>query len=289
MFNLKNKMKKLREWLDNNKIFFEIIVAFFLTVMAIALTFMSINVAIKTNEIESGKLFTSLLSINSNSILIILALILGPYFALKQYDKILLNKKRYETWKEIWEIKTQNFGNLINQLYAMSDVVHDLHELSDINIKNPKSYDSSILLGYINLIEWRDKEKIIPEENVAKLTNWALLGGEIKERDQFEAIYKRIINYRRFRAHVAFLRISQFRQIVNLYVQNGKMLSELAKIASEVLDACNKNYGPTDDMNQFSELFSSKLSLVIRQMKDELQETIDSNKVDLTITKSSID
>ncbi len=138
-------------------------------------------------------------------------------------------------------------------------------------------------------MEWRDGKKIIPEEIVLTLTNWTLLRGEIKEKDQFEAIYKKIINYRRFRAHVAFLRISQFRQIVNLYVQNGKMLSELSKIACKVLDACNKDYSPTDDMNQFAECFSSDLSLVIRQMKDELQETIDSNKVDLTITKSSID
>lgn len=231
----------------------------------------------QTDEIpaKTGELITSLISTNSNSILIILGLIFGSIFTLKQYDKILLNKKRYEAWKEIWEIKTKTFGNLINELYVMADVVHDLYELSDINVKNPKSFDSSILLGYINLIEMRDGKKIIPEEIVSTLTNWALLRGEIKEKDQFEAIYKKIINYRRFRAHVAFLRISQFRQILNLYVQNGKMLSELSEIACRVLDACKKNYGPTDDMNQFAEWFSKDLSLVVRQMKDELQKMID--------------
>jgi|GEM_PF-6196088 len=169
----------------------------------------------------------------------------------------------------------------------MSNVVHDLYELSDLNVKNPKS--SSLLLGYINLIEMRDGNKIFPEEIVSTLTNWALHRGEIKEKDQFEDIYQKILNYRRFRAHVAFLRIGQFRQILNLYVQNAKMLTELSEIAIKVLDACNKNYGPTDDMNQFAEWFSSDLSLVIRQMKDELQETIDSNKVNLKLTKSSLD
>lgn len=241
------------------------------------------------NSAKSVDLIISLLSANFNLILIILALFLGPYFALRQYDTILLNKKRYEVFKDVWEIKTKYFGNLINELYVMSDVVHDLHELSDINVKNPKSFDSSILLGYINLIEMRDGKKIISEEIVSTLTNWALLREEIKEKDQFEAIYKKLINYRRFHAHVAFLRISKFRQILNLYIQNGKMLSELAEIARKVLDACNKNYSPKDDMNQFAEWFSNDLSLVMRQMKDELQKTIDSNRVDLTVTKSSLD
>lgn len=245
----------------------------------------------QTEEIsaKSVDLIISLFSANFNSILIILGLFFGPYFALKQYDKILLNNKRYEVFKDIWGIKTKNFGNLLNELYVMSDVVHDLYELSDINVKNPKSFDSSILLGYINLIEWRDGNKIISKDNVSTLTNWALLGGEIKEKDQFEAIYKKLIKIRRFQAHVAFLRIGKFRQILNLYIQNGKMLSELSEIAVKVLDACNKNYSPKDDMNQFSEWFSNDLSLVMRQMKDELQKNIDSNKVDLTVTKSSLD
>lgn len=269
----------------------KIFIGLFLSSIIFFLTTITFAQENQTQEIpvKLGDLFTTLISTNFNSILIILALILGPYFALTQYDKILHNKKRYEVFKDVWEIKTQNFENLINELYIMSDVVHDLHELSDIDIKNPKSFDSSILLGYINLMELRDGKKIILEETISTLTNWALLQGEIKEKDQFEVIYKNIINYRRFCAHVAFLRISQFRQIVNLYVRNAKMLSELSKIASDVLDACNKNYDPSDDMNQFAECFSRDLSLVIRQMKDELQETIDSNKVNLTLTKSSLD
>ena len=46
-----NKIEILRDWLNNNKIFFETIVAVILAIMAIALTIMSINVSIKTNEI----------------------------------------------------------------------------------------------------------------------------------------------------------------------------------------------------------------------------------------------
>ena len=69
-----------------------------------------------TEEIPAkiGEQFISLLSTNFNSILIILALVFSPYFALKQYDKVLHNKKRYEVFKEIWEIKTKTFGKLIN-------------------------------------------------------------------------------------------------------------------------------------------------------------------------------
>ncbi len=51
MSNSNNRIEILREWLNKNKIFFETIVAVFLTGMAIALTIMSINVSIKTNEI----------------------------------------------------------------------------------------------------------------------------------------------------------------------------------------------------------------------------------------------
>jgi len=48
---LKNKVNIIRSWLNNNKIFFETIVALLLAVMAITLTIMSINVSEKANEI----------------------------------------------------------------------------------------------------------------------------------------------------------------------------------------------------------------------------------------------
>ncbi len=245
----------------------------------------------QTDEIPSktGGIIISLISSNSNSILIIFGLILAPYFALKQYDRILLNKKRYEAWKEIWEIKTQTFGKLINELYAMSDVVAELHELSNINVENPKGLDSSNLLGWINLIETRDRQKFIPEEIKSILIRWTSVTGEIKERDQFKSIYRMVVEHRRFRAHVAFFKINQLRQIVNLYVQNAKMLSELANIAQKTLEACNKDYDPKDDLNQFAEWFSAVLSPVIRQMKEELNETIQSNKDNLALTKSALD
>lgn len=51
MFDLNNRIDILRNWLNNNKIFFETIVAIFLAIMAITLTIVSINVSIKTNEI----------------------------------------------------------------------------------------------------------------------------------------------------------------------------------------------------------------------------------------------
>ena len=234
-------------------------------------------------------LIISLISSNSNSILIIFGLIIAPYFTLKQYNRILLNKKRYEAWKEIWEIKTQTFGNLINELYAMSNVVAELHELSNIDVENPKGFDCSNLLGWINLIETRDRQKIIPEEIKLLLMSWTSVTGEIKERDQFNNIYRMVLEHRRFHAHVAFFRISQLRQIVNLYVQNAKMLSELANIANKTLEACNKDYDQKDDLNQFADWFSAALSPVIRQMKEELNETIQSNKVNLDLTKSALD
>ncbi len=98
-----------------------------------------------------------------------------------------------------------------------------------------------------------------------------------------------VLEHRRFHAHVAFFRISQLRQIVNLYVQNAKMLSELANIANETLKECNKDYDSKDDPNQFADWFSAALSPVIRQMKEELNETIQSNKVNLDLTKSALD
>lgn len=234
-------------------------------------------------------LIISLISSNSNSILIIFGLIIAPYFTLKQYNRILLNKKRYEAWKEIWEIKTQTFGNLINELYAMSNVVAELHELSNIDVENPKGFDCSNLLGWINLIETRDRQKIIPEEIKLLLMSWTSVTGEIKERDQFNNIYRMVLEHRRFHAHVAFFRISQLRQIVNLYVQNAKMLSELANIANKTLEACNKDYDQKDDLDQFADWFSKVLSPVIKQMKEELNETIQSNKVNLDLTKSALD
>ena len=245
----------------------------------------------QTDEIPSktGELIISLISSNSNSILIIFGLIFASYFTLKQYDRILLNKKRYEAWKEIWEIKTQTFGNLIHELYAMSDVVTELHELSDINIENPEWFDSSKLLGWINLIETRDGQKIVPEENKATLMGWTSVTGEINEKDQFNNIYRMVVEHRRFHAHVSFFRINQLRQIVNLYVQNAKMLSELANIANKTLEACNKDYDQKDDLDQFADWFSKVLSPVIKQMKEELNETIQSNKVNLDLTKSALD
>ncbi len=157
------------------------------------------------------------------------------------------------------------------------------------NVQNPKGFDSSNLLGWINLIETRDGQKFIPEEIKSILMKWISVTGEIKEKDQFKDIYRMVLNQRRFRAHVAFFRISRLRQNVNLYVQNAKMLSELADIASKTLKACKKDYDPKDDLNQFAEWFSKDLSLVIRQMKEELNENIQSNKVNLTVTKSALD
>ena len=263
----------------------------FLSIIIFTLIIISSAQENQTKEIPSktGKIITSLIdSLFNNFIYIILILIISPYIALKQYDRILLNKKRYEAWKEIWDIKTKTFGNLINELYDMSDVVCDLHELSDVNVKNPKGFDCSILLGWIHLIETRDRQKFVPEEIKSVLARWSSVPGEIKEGDQFGDVYRKVLTYRRFRAHVAFFRISQLRQIVNLYVQNAKMLSELAEIANKALEACKKDYGPDDDLNQFAEWFSSDLSLVIRQMKEELNETIQSNKVNLTLTKPSL-
>ena len=51
MSNSNNRIERLRDWLNINKIFFETIVAIFLAGMAITLTIMSITVSIQTNEI----------------------------------------------------------------------------------------------------------------------------------------------------------------------------------------------------------------------------------------------
>ena len=76
---------------------------------------------------------------------------------------------------------------------------------------------------------------------------------------------------------------------MNLYVQNAKMLSELANIAQKTLEACNKDYDPKDDLNQFADWFSAVLSPIIKQMKEELNETIQSNKDNLVLKKSALD
>lgn len=223
-----------------------------------------------------------------NEIWYLITIIFGIVVAMFKYDRILLNKKRHDAWKEVWDVKRTGFESLINELYFMAQVVADLHELSHVNIEKPNAKDSSNLLGWINLFEPRDKEKY-PDEIKQKLASWFLSGGEIEEKNEFIGIYENIIRAKRLRAHYAFFRIQQTRQVLNLYVNNSKMLSELGDMANKTLESCNKRYGPDSNLDKFAEDFSSQLSPIIRQMKKELTTTIESKKVDLTLKKSSLD
>ena len=233
--------------------------------------------------------YISYISETFDAYLVLLGIIFGPTIALLKYDRTLFNKKQYEVWKEVWEIKTDIFKKMIAEQYVMSKIVSDLHELCSTNIKNPKGRDCLLLFNWIKLLEGRDGQEFIPVEIKSELKELASKSEKLIDREQFEFLYRNVLEFRRFRANDAFYKIDQLKGNVNLYIRNAKMLQDFSNITSYVYNECFKDYISEDDFNKFAESFPKKMRAVIKQMKQELQDDLNSNKVTLILEKSSLD
>ena len=197
--------------------------------------------------------------------------------------------QQYEGWKEVGKIKMDIFQKMIAEVYSMSNVLSDLDQLSNTNIKNPKGSDCSLLLNWIKLFEGRDGQDFVPVEFKLELKELALNSDELIDREQFEFIYRNVLEFRRSSVNDSFYRINQLKGNVNLYIRNAKMLKDFSNITSKVYNACFDGYSHEDNSGTFAKSFSKEMRDVIKQMKQELQEDLNSNKFTLILEKSSYD
>lgn len=211
--------------------------------------------------------------------------IITTLIAFRKYNIILRNKQRYYAKTYIFEKKNEAINKTIEFIYSMATIIVYRMEIDNINFKNPKLKDFKNFAGWTKKFENEYGEIIIP----ASMKVIAIKNNDEIDKNQFQTLHYTLHSYLRMKIIEQFYKVIEIKGKINLYMSNTAVLAEVTALAEWIFDINQTDEYKNQSSDNFAEKVKEAMTIIIKQMKNELEENINNPDFSLKLHKTAKD